>query len=63
MGVTVETWPCKASTENWPQGEVEPIPTRGLEVVAVARMMVPVAVKLERLVSPETEAVPLTDKV
>ena len=63
MGVTVETLPCKASTLNCPHGEVVAMPTLGLEVVAVAKIMVPVAVKLERLVSPETEAVPFTDKL
>lgn len=63
MGVTLETLPWKASTENCPQGEVVAMPTRGLVVVAVAKMMVPVAVTLERLMSPETLAVPLTDKL
>jgi hypothetical protein len=63
MGVTEETLPWKASTLNCPQGDVVLMPTLGLVVVAVAKIIVPVAVKLERLVSPETEAVPFTDKL
>ncbi len=59
----METWPWRASTLNCPHGEVVAMPTLGFVVVAVAKIIVPVAVKLERLVSPETEAVPLTDKV
>ena len=63
MGVTVETWPWRASTLNCPHGEVVAMPTLGFVVVAVAKIIVPVAVKLERLVSPEMFAVPVTPKV